>query len=275
MNHIPRVIHYCWFGGKPLPDDVLKCINSWKRMCPDYQICQWDESNYDVEGCIYAKEAYQHQKWAFVSDYARFDILYTHGGIYMDTDVELIRPIEDILEKGPFIGTERRMAGTVSPGLGMAMPPAHPVCGEILDEYKRARFINPDGSYNLVSVVWYSTNVLKRYGLQQSDGIQNIQGVWVYPWDYFCPIDYKTGICDITSNTRSIHHYSASWLDEEAQKALRLTFRMSKYFGPKVGYTVGRIYSLPYRIKKKISELGLMGTARFCLENLRKSLIRK
>lgn len=106
-NIIPKTINYCWFGGKDLPELAQKCINSWKKYCPDYKIVRWDESNFDINCCSYVKEAYQEKKWAFVSDYARFEILYKYGGIYFDTDVELIKPIDDIIAQGSFMGTEK------------------------------------------------------------------------------------------------------------------------------------------------------------------------
>ena len=119
---IQKVIHYCWFGGKPIDKLGEKCIASWKKYCPDYEIKRWDESNYNLEACDYVKEAYQAKKWAFVSDYVRFDILYHYGGLYFDTDVELIKPIDDIVSKGPFMGCEsHQKKSTVAPGLGLAI----------------------------------------------------------------------------------------------------------------------------------------------------------
>ena len=122
---IPKIIHYCWFGGNPLPASALKCIESWRKYCPDYEIKEWNESNYDVNKIRYSSQAYQAKKYAFVSDYARFDILYQWGGLYFDTDVEVIRPIDDILAKGAFLGLET--SETVNPGLGMAVSPNDPL----------------------------------------------------------------------------------------------------------------------------------------------------
>lgn len=268
MKQIPSVIHYCWFGGAPLPEEAEKCIASWKRFCPDCEIRRWDESNYSMDGCAYVKEACREKKWAFVSDYARFDILYQYGGIYLDTDVELIRPIDDILDHGPFMGMERGTDGMVAPGLGMALPPSHPVCRDILEEYRKLVFSAPEGSTSQTTVVTHTTNVLERYGLERRQEAQHVCGIQIYPWDYFCPMDFKTGQLTLTENTRSIHHYSASWLPPQLQKALQVTFRTTRTLGPKVGRLAGKLYSLPYRARMKCRELGFWGAVCFTAEKL-------
>lgn len=212
---IPHVIHYCWFGGNPLPEQAKRCIESWKRFCPGFEIRQWDESNYDVNKCDYTREAYQAEKWAFVSDYARFDILNTHGGVYFDTDVELIRPIGDILEKGAFLGQEQRTEPdggvAVAPGLGMASQAGNAVFEKMLRMYGERHFLCADGTPDQTTVVHYMTEQLRSCGLTDTEEIQTVCGITVYPWDYFCPLRYRTDELTITQNTRSIHHYSASW----------------------------------------------------------------
>lgn len=268
---VPRVIHYCWFGGNPLPESAVKCIESWKKFCPGYEIREWNESNYDMNACPYIQEAYQARKWAFVSDYVRFDILYSFGGIYFDTDVELIRPIDDILQKGSFWGVEQR-DGTelaVAPGLGMAAIAGMPIYREILSEYENRHFLNEDGTLNQITVVKYTTDLLKQYGLRDSEEIQCVDGIWIYPWDYFCPMKYPTGTLTITKNTRSIHHYSATWFTKEEQKTLRITMRASGLLGEKLGRRVGRLHSFPYRVRMKVKTLGFWGAVRFALEKIR------
>ena len=267
---IPKIIHYCWFGGNPLPETVHRCIESWKRFCPDYEIKRWDESNYDVHTCDYTKEAYAAGKWAFVSDYARFEILYLHGGIYLDTDVEIIRPIDDILKQGAWFGVEQSDNGEilVNPGLGMAAEAGHPFYKRVLDQYARIHFLNPDGTRNQTTVVKYITDLLQESGLKEEAGIQCVEGIRLYPWDYFCPMEYRTGIISITPNTRAIHHYSASWLSKEEKRVHRVTRKASHRFGPKAGMQIGRIYGLPYRIKKKIQEAGWRKTAKIALRKI-------
>lgn len=209
-NSIPKIIHYCWFGGNPLPELAQKCISSWKKFFPDYEIKKWNEQNYDVNKILYTKQAYEAKKYAFVSDYARFDILYQYGGLYFDTDVEVIKPMDEILKRGAFAGVER--AGSLAAGLGIASPAASSIYKEILDSYKESSFLNEDGSQNLTTVVTRVSDIFKNHGLKDVDEIQTVAGVTVYPADYFCPKDYITGKLNITQNTHTIHWYDGSWL---------------------------------------------------------------
>ena len=156
---IPKKIHYCWFGGKPLPKNAIKCINSWKKFLPDYEIVEWNESNFDVDICDYTKEAYEAKKFAFVSDFARFWILYHHGGVYFDVDVEVIKPMEHIIETGPFMAAERVLNiqkndyPMVAAGLGLAVYAYHPIFKEIIQYYYETPFLLEDGTINTVTVV--------------------------------------------------------------------------------------------------------------------------
>ena len=220
---IPKVIHYCWFGRQAMPSLAVKCIESWKRYLPDYEIKEWNEDNFDVNIIPYTKEAYSSKKYAFVSDYARFWILYKYGGIYFDTDVEVIRPMDDIIKKGPFMGCEtdysekKATAIAVAPGLGLGVNPGHgrgvnPGRGrfkEILEYYAGLHFIKENGQYNLNTVVNYITSILYEHGLKNVKEVQECAGVWVYPKEYFCPIHGAN--INFTSNTRTVHHYMASW----------------------------------------------------------------
>lgn len=268
---IPKVIHYCWFGGNPLPESAKRCIASWEEFCPGYEIKRWDESNYDVNTCSYAKEAYADKKWAFVSDYARFDILYAHGGVYFDTDVELVAPIDDILAKGAFLGMERNLEQTVmvAPGLGMAAPAGMPIYKTILAEYRSKSFLREDGTNNQTTVVKYTTDLLRRHGLQENAVLQHVADIWIYPWDFFCPMMYQTGELTLTENTRSIHHYDASWFAKEEQRARQVGYKMIEYFGVGIGRRIGRLYSLPYRVRKKIEQKGLRGAVCVAVDKLK------
>ena len=215
-NLIPRIIHYCWFGKNPLPLSAIKCINSWKKFFPDYEIKEWNEENFDVYSTQYTAEAYQAEKYAFVSDYARFKILYEHGGLYFDTDVEVIKPFDDILERGPFMGCEistQEQIG-VNPGLGIGAMPKMPIYYEVLKKYSYLHFLNHDGSYNFKTIVAYTTELLKNHGLSSETEIQTIEGITIYPKEYFNPLDDNTGRLKITENTHSIHWYTKSWLNE-------------------------------------------------------------
>ena len=226
---IPKIIHYCWFGGKPLPKSAEKCIASWKKYLPDYDIKRWDESNFDVNAIPYTREAYAACKYAFVSDYARFWILYHYGGVYFDTDVEVIRPIDDIINRGGFLGVESNRNGiyTVNPGLGFAATQGTAVIGEMVNLYSTFHFINTDGASDLKNIVEITTDYLSSKGLQNTDEIQDCCGFTIYPKDYFCPIDYDTRELKITENTRTIHHYAESWVP----RSTRFKNALSRLFG--------------------------------------------
>ena len=212
MSKIPKIIHYCWFGGKPLPNLAQKCINSWKQFCPDYEIKEWNEQNYDVRKIPYTTQAYDAKKYAFVSDYARFDILYQYGGIYFDTDVELIKPLDEIINQGAFLGLEA--PGSINAGLGLASLASNPIFLEILDSYKSDNFINIDGAYNLKTVVTRVSDIFKKHGFSDKTEIQNVAGFIIYPMEYFCPKDCLTGKINLTEHTYAIHHFNASWVDK-------------------------------------------------------------
>lgn len=237
---IPKVIHYCWFGGNPLPDFAKKCIASWKEYFPDYEIRQWNEENFDFSVCAYAAEAYQAKKWAFVSDYARFQILHDHGGLYFDTDVEVIRDFSDILEKGAFMGCED--SGNCAPGLGLGALPGMPLYKEVLELYHNVHFINPDGSYNLRTVVEYMTEVLNRHGFQGADQPEQVMDITIYPPEYFCPMNPVDFELVVTDKTYSIHHYAASWVSGSE----RFKNRIQRLIGPKL---TKKIQLLKKRIK--------------------------
>jgi len=210
---IPKIIHYCWFGRGKMPELANKCVESWKKFLPDYEIKEWNEDNFDVNSIPYTAEAYKAKKYAFVSDYARFWILYKYGGVYFDTDVEVIKPMDTIIEKGPFMGFENNDATTtgVNPGLGLGVPPGFDLYKEILDYYEGEHFLKADGSLNLKTVVLRTTYILKKHGLKEDNRFQTIAGVNIYPFDYFCPIRITDGKLCLTDNTVSIHHYAASW----------------------------------------------------------------
>ena len=222
---IPKVIHYCWFGRNPLPPLAVKCIESWRKFLPDYEIREWNEDNFDVNAIPYTQEAYEARKYAFVSDYARFKILYEHGGLYFDTDVEVIRPLDDIIARGPFMGCECDATGAtapaVAPGLGLGVNPGLGLYRELLDLYATLHFRNADGLLNFKTVVQYTTELLCEHGLQNTPDIQQVAGVWIYPKEYFCPVFGKN--INFTKQTRTVHHYMASWKSKNLRKRLVMT----------------------------------------------------
>ena len=222
---IPKTIHYCWFGGKPLPEKYSEYIDSWRKFCPDFEIMQWDESNFDVNQNVYCKEAYESKQWAFVSDYARLSIIYHNGGIYLDTDVELIKSIEPLIKDGiGYIGFQNPME--VTTGLGFAAEANNICIQSMLQIYENRHFILEDGSFNKVPCPAANTVGLMKCGLKigkkWSKSIQKLPGLKVYPQDYFNPLNSDTLKLKITPNTYTIHQYSASWISDSAKQKQKL-----------------------------------------------------
>ena len=250
---IPKIIHYCWFGGNPLPETALKCIASWRKYCPDYEIKEWNETNYDVRKIPYIAQAYATKKYAFVSDYARFDILYEYGGIYFDVDVEVIKPIDDLIEKGAFAGIESH--GALNAGLGLASRRQEPIFAEILESYSQSCFLRPNGSMDLTTVVVRVSEIFRQYGFTNKNEIQTIKDITIYPVEYFNPKNQKTGELKITPNTYSIHHFDASWAIPLRRKYI--TYR--RLLSNKIGYRIADVILLPMQLVCVVQEIGLSG----------------
>lgn len=231
MVRIPKIIHYCWFGGNSYPDLMVKCLESWKKYCPDYEIKQWNESNFDVSCNVYVRQAYEAQRWAFVTDYVRLHALYTQGGIYMDTDVEVVRQLDDFLSEEGFSGFEN--ARNVPTGL-MASEQGHPFIGELLREYEHRTFLRMDGSQDCNTNVESITAAALRHGLKQDGSKQTVFKFTFYPTDFFCPIDFQTKRFNPTSNTYAIHHFNGSWLTKDERKRQEIYRHYSKIIGKRL-----------------------------------------
>lgn len=249
---IPKIIHYCWFGHNNMPELAIKCIESWKRFLPDYEIKEWNESNFDINMIPYTKEAYKLKKYAFVSDYARFWILYHYGGLYFDTDVEVIRPIDDIILQGAFMGCENAIQKETTtlavahdlgcnPGLGLGCNPGLLFYKEMLDLYAKTPFLMNNGTLNLKTIVEYTTEQLSLHGLKNTNEIQHVTDIYIYPKEYFCPIDYRTNKCEITSNTRTIHHYVGSWQTPLSKIYHFLEIKLGKRITSNISIIIKRI----------------------------------
>lgn len=212
---IPKVIHYCWFGGSPLPPLAVQCIESWKKNLPNYEIKEWNENNFNVNLIQYTKDAYKAKKYAFVSDFARFWILEKYGGIYFDTDIELIKPIDDILEKGSYLAFEgdpdNFVTGSIAPGLGLAFEAHNKFLIDMVEIYSQLSFYHKDGSINYKTICEYTTEYFYARGLKRKRGIQVLEGIHIWPSEYFSPTHFITGRLHITNNTRSIHRNQNSW----------------------------------------------------------------
>lgn len=205
---IPKVIHYCWFGKNPLPKSAEKCINSWKKYCPDYKIIRWDEDNFDVNCNEYCKFAYENKKWAFLSDYARLKVVYENGGIYLDTDVELLKPLDKLLENGAYMGFQDEEY--VATGLGFAAEAGHPFIEENMRYYEA---LTDFGTLRACPII--TTELLSAHEITATNGgIAEAAGLKLYPPEYLSPKDERSGITVKTKNTYSIHHYDASWFEK-------------------------------------------------------------
>ena len=233
---IPKIIHYCWFGRNPLPELAVNCIKSWKKFLPDYEIKEWNEENFDVNIVPYTAEAYRAKKYAFVSDYARFWILYKYGGLYFDTDVEIIKSMDDIIVQGAFMGCElcpdKQNGGlkpAIAPGLGLGVEQGNRLYAKILDSYKKKHLFNFKGQIT-ETVVGIVTKLLicnrNDIDLRQ---ISIIDGIRIYPNEYFCPIIALTGDMSITENTRTIHHYTATWVSKPNQPKYKSILQRIKH----------------------------------------------
>ncbi len=208
---IPRIIHYCWFGMNPKPQQVLDCMNSWKVKCPDYKIIEWNESNYDFSRSpLYVRQAYEKKKWAFVTDYVRLQVIYENGGIYLDTDIELVKNLDDLLSHSAYFGFQGETE--IATGLGFGAEKGCRILLEMMQDYQDIPFILPDGSMDLIPCPKRNTTAFLRRGLVPDGTEQELEGgIHIFPKPFFCPIDYKTGKMELTENTYSIHHYFASW----------------------------------------------------------------
>lgn len=247
---IPKVIHYCWFGKNILPEIALKCIDSWKRYCPDYEIIEWNESNYDVNKHSYLKEAYDAKKWAFVSDCARLDIIYNNGGIYLDTDVELVGSLDAFLNNECFLAAET--TGFVATGLGFGAVRKSEIVKKMLDEYKGARFRLPSGAYDSLPCPRRNTEPLFKMGFKYSEkDVWKGEGVVVFPPEYFCPIEYDTKQLKITEKTVSIHHYSGLWISKEERELNTAIEEMERENGRIVSFLKRQKMKCDYAISHK------------------------
>ena len=216
---IPKKIHYFWFGNKQKPKIVEKCIMSWKKNCPDYEIIEWNESNFNTSICDYVKEAYEAGRWAFVSDYARIWVIQKYGGIYLDTDVELLSSLDKFLSNKTFFATESNKA--IGTGVGFGSTPNNPILSLILKEYNKLHFKLNDGNYDTTPCPIRQTKIIKDYlgDFDINNSPVHIGHTWIYPSEFFCPLDYSTHKLSKTKNTVAIHWYAGSWVSPKQRLA--------------------------------------------------------
>lgn len=223
---IPKKIHYCWFGRGQKPELATKCIESWKKYLPEYEIIEWNEDTFDLDLYDYVRQAYDAHKFAFVSDVARLYALYHQGGVYMDTDVEVLAPLDSILGYEAVSGFET--TNMIPTGL-IAACKGSPIIGELLDQYKHRQFILDNGQLNLTTNVVYITDTLLKYGLTLNNQLQTVNGFTFLPWDYLCPKSVKDGKIYLSENSLTIHHFAGSWHSPFRNKMRNLILKIGGY----------------------------------------------
>ena len=227
---IPKIIHYCWFGGKEKPALVKKCMESWKKHLPDYTLKEWNEDNFDVNCNTYVQQAYKAKKYAFVADYVRFWALEKEGGLYFDTDVEVIRPFGDLLQNQAFLGFETKEY--VNPGQVLyAQMPDNEIIKRTREWYDSARFLDENGDIIPHTVCTVFSELLKEYGFEPNGKKQVCNGMVLYPIEYFNPYDDATGRLHKTKNTYTIHWYAKSWIPKHQQFRSKITRVFHRVFG--------------------------------------------
>ena len=225
---IPKKIHYCWFGNGEKPKLVKKCIASWKHFCPDYEIIEWNESNFDVNANPYTKMCYEQKKYAFLSDYVRLVVVYEQGGIYFDTDVEAVKPFDDLLSHKAFFGYENN--DYVASGLGFGSEKGNSVLYSMIREYDEVL----DGEHGTVVCPKLNTLALSKSGFEINGAFQERDSVALYPKEYFNPFDDNTGVLKKTENTYSIHWYGKSWMDKKQIVRSKCTRILHRLFGTEI-----------------------------------------
>ncbi len=226
---IPKTIHYCWFGGNPLPQLAKDCIASWKKYLPEYELVEWNESNFPLAQFPFAQEALENRKFAFVSDVCRLYAIKEFGGIYMDTDVEVLKPLDPFLHHAAFSGFEND--DFVPTGI-MAGEKNSQWATDLLHYYDNRSFVKANGELDIQSNTYIISEMMKEKGFVMNNKFQEIQGyVTFYPNDYFCPKSYVTGSIDLTQNSYCIHHFAKSWIPLKYKWRNIIKLKLIKLFG--------------------------------------------
>lgn len=262
---IPKVIHYCWFGKNPRGELMRRCIESWKRFCPDYQIVEWNESNFDVDCIPYLAEAYRGKKYAHVTDYARLKILYENGGVYLDTDVELIDSLDPFLADRAFFAMQK--PGEVATGLGFGAEAGAPILRELMRNYE-GKLQNDSAQFFRETCVVIDKAVFERHGIRRENVLQRLGDAVIYPMDYFNPKDYETDELTMTENTVSIHHYSRSWHDS-CERIICETYRaLIRAYEPAEAKRRFDKWYQKNRIRLLLKRYGFMGVIRMSFKRI-------
>jgi mannosyltransferase OCH1-like enzyme len=216
VNKIPKIIHYCWFGGKPIPKKTLRYIKTWKEKCHDYKFMKWDETNFDYQKYTYTREAYENKKWAFVSDVCRLEKLYEYGGIYIDVNTKMFKNLDPLLKHGMFFGFEQ---DNLVMGMSFGARKNHPIIKKIIDQYYKKEHLVNDGKINYRTINSRIQEELVAVGIRLDNTFQQIDDITIYPKEYFCPAYWNSPKVDpITDNTYMIHYFGGTWHDDKTRK---------------------------------------------------------
>ncbi len=220
-QRIPKIIHFCWFGHGQMDDKMKHCFSTWEKYCPDFKIMKWDEETFDLDSCTYAKQAYERKRWAFVTDYVRFKALQQYGGFYMDTDMELLKPLDDLLDNKTVFSFKQKVPGMKQFGITSGIigtVPNNELFNPLIEQFESRSYINKDGEEDITPIAKFLTDLLCEHGGRQDNSFQKLDGITVYPNDYLCPTILRSGETveiQVTENTYAIHHFTGTWRTPE------------------------------------------------------------
>lgn len=243
MTKIPKIIHYCWLSGEAYPELIQKCMDSWKEVLSDYEFVCWDTKKFDVNSCVYTKEAFEAKKYAFVSDYIRLYALYNYGGIYLDTDIEVLKKFDPLLNNRAFTCFENSYS--VAAWI-FGSEKGNPIFKEFLDHYEGRKFLLPNGECDLTPNPYPITKTCIGHGLQLKNVNQELDNITVFTEDYFCPYDHISRQMNITDNTYCIHYFNAAWFSEKKKKRFEQRRNIEQKFGKKIGLIYYGIQTIVY-----------------------------
>lgn len=226
---IPKIIHTFWFSdGKPLPQKYQNCLNSWKKYAPDFEIKIWDNNSYRAENCLFFDQAVGDKNWAFASDYARADVLRRYGGVYMDLDVEMLRPIDDLLYNDAYMSFESLTR--IECGSGMGAMAGNKIIDEICKSYEERPYFKPDGSWDNSTCPVRYTEVIEKHGLKKNGGFQFVEDITIYPFEVLTGKSFDTGIIYKTDLSYTTHHHNGSWIPKGAKNAMENRYKEIEEF---------------------------------------------
>lgn len=261
QDRIPKIIHYSWLSNDPYPETIAKCIDSWHKKLPEYEFIKWDTTNFDVNSCLYTKQAFELKKYTYVSDYIRLYALYNYGGIYLDCDIEVLKSFDPLLLNNAFSCFESK---NIIAAWIFGSRKNNPIFKEFLNYYKQHQFILSDGEYDKTPNTIPFTEICKKHGLILNNRKQVLDAITIYPMTYFCPYNpYRKGEDDFSDNTYAVHLFSGSWLDAQSKKKMIFSKRYKDHYGEKLGNYLGE---LMYRIKMD----GIMKTFKYIYGKRRK-----